>query len=459
MTTVRKMARWNQRRYHAGREAHLAHISHQCGQAALTKNNRGWGAVCPRPATHYQRCFHKLPALLPRSSHSRWVDLIALAAILIVLLGLHSCASAQSEPPTQAVPRSVGWHRIPNTKLADVCASEPALHATEGCSAVLADWNSGIADTKRNRLAFWGGGHAGYAGNEVYALDLNRLALVRLTEPSLPPVKCVAALANPTGPNSRHTYNGLAYIEDADQMFVFGGAAYRGTDNCQPSPDPDFVGYGGRMSDTWTLDLATLRWTRRDPTARSVRPAKNYPNLGEGVVADYDPLTKKVILGDTASWYTYDANTNSYAEINHHALFSYLMTGAIDPERRLFFLFGGGQVRAFDLRRHSLLNWDQQVQGCDAVKNSSYPGVAYDSEQKKIVAWVGGDTVYVFDPSAKTCSPATFPGGPGNPQPNGTLGRFRYFPALRVFALVNDWKQDAYILRLNPTPNSKAGSQ
>ena len=349
---------------------------------------------------------------------------------------------------SERLPVSLGWHAIPNTKLSEVCEENAALHATEGCSAIIADWSSGIADTKRDRLTFWGGGHAGYAGNEVYALDLNALKMIRLTSPSLPPAKCVAALSNPAGPNSRHTYNGLAYIEDTDQMFVFGGAAYRGNDNCQPSPDPEFVGYGGRMTDTWTLDLASLKWTRDDPTKGKGRPATDFPNLGEGVVADYDPITKKVIVGDTAAWYSYEAKTNTYAQLSHRALFSYLMTGAIDPERRLFLLFGGGQVRAFDLRHNSLLNWDAETKGCEAVQNTGYPGVAYDSSQRKIVAWAGGDTVYVFDPSSKVCTPASFPGGPGKQQGNGTLGRFRYFPALGIFALVNDWKQDAYVLRL-----------
>jgi hypothetical protein len=305
-------------------------------------------------------------------------------------------------------------------------------------------------------LIFWGGGHAGYAGNEVYALDLNQLAMVRLTSPSLPPIKCVAALANPAGPNSRHTYNGLAYIEDADQMFVFGGAAYRGNDLCQPGSDPEYVGYGGRLSDTWTLDFGSLQWTRRDPTRGKGRPAKDYPNLGEGVVADYDPVSKKVYLGDTAAWYSYDAKTNTYAQLNRLALFSYLMTGAIDPERRLFVLFGGGQARAFDLRHNSLLTWDQDTKGCAAIQSTSYPAVAYDPVQKKIVAWAGGDAVYLFDPSSKVCTPVVFPGGPGK-QNNGTFGRFRYFPAFGVFALVNDWQQDAYVLRLMPsrsTPTS-----
>ncbi len=42
----------------------------------------------------------------------------------------------------------------------------------------------------------------------------------------------------------------------------------------------------------------------------------------------------------------------------------------------------------------------------------------------------------------------TFSGGPGSAQPNGTNGRFAYFPALNLFAVVNDWQQNAYTLRL-----------
>ncbi|HXJ06052.1 MAG TPA: hypothetical protein VNH65_13195 [Candidatus Acidoferrum sp.] len=350
----------------------------------------------------------------------------------------------------RAIPDSLGWYAVPNTKLSSVCVDEPSIRAVEGCAAIIADWNGAIADTKRNRLIFWGGGHAGYAGNEVYALDLEQLRMLRLTSPSLPPVRCVAALANPIGPNSRHTYNGLAYIMDTDQMFVFGGAVYRGNDLCHPSSDPEYVGYGGRMSDTWTMDLAKLRWARRDPTKGKSRPAEEYPNLGEGVVSDYDPVTRKTYVGDSETWYSYDSRTNEYKQLNGRASFSYLMTGAIDPKRRLFILFGGGQARAFDLQNNSMLNWDRETKGCEAVQNTNYPGIAYDPVQKRSVAWAGGDTVYVFEATSKECTPASYPGGPGKAQKNGTLGRFRYFPALGVFALVNDWQQDAYLLRMTP---------
>ena len=67
-----------------------------------------------------------------------------------------------------------------------------------------------------------------------------------------------------------------------------------------------------------------------------------------------------------------------------------------------------------------------------------------------LVGWGGGDTVYSFSAVTGACTSQTFAGGPGAAQPNGTFGRFRYFPALGVFALVNDIDQDAYVLRMSP---------
>jgi hypothetical protein len=88
------------------------------------------------------------------------------------------------------------------------------------------------------------------------------------------------------------------------------------------------------------------------------------------------------------------------------------------------------------------------VSGCGALLNASSPGWAYDSAQDRLVGWAGGDTVYVFDPSTKVCTAVSYGGGPGPANENGTFGRFRFFPALNVFALVNDAHANAYTLRL-----------
>lgn len=361
-------------------------------------------------------------------------------------------ATTMSQSGSGGIPTTIGWYEVPNSQMNPVCPNLPQINGATGCAAVISAWNSGLADTKRNRLVFFGGGHADYAGNEVYSLDLNTLSTTRLTNPSLPAVECVSGLINQVAPNSRHTYGGVSYIPTSDQAFLFGGNVWRGTTGCQPSIDPLYVGYAGRLSDTWTLDLNALSWTRRDPLATASRPVYGISGLGEGIVSDYDPVTDRVIVSDNVNWYSFDQTANAYTQLNSgYQHINYLQNGVIDPVRRIFFTFGGNQIFAYDLTTNKIAEWTSQVSGCDGIVTNNYPGLAYDTIQKKIVGWAGGNTVYVFDPDAKSCQAQTFPNGPGVQQtPDGTFGRFRYFPTLGVFALVNDYKQNAFVLRLTP---------
>ena len=72
-----------------------------------------------------------------------------------------------------------------------------------------------------------------------------------------------------------------------------------------------------------------------------------------------------------------------------------------------------------------------------------------------MVGWVGGDSVLVFDADKKTCSAVSYPNGPGPAAELGVYGRWRYFPALGVFALVNSAGKNAYTLRLSPPSAQK----
>jgi len=184
---------------------------------------------------------------------------------------------------------ALGWCEITDTKLADVCPNDPSIEGS--CLNVVYAWSGGIADEKRERLIVWGGGHNDYWGNEVYALDLATLKMLRLNSPSAQnptPDSCTGTL--PGGmPNSRHTYNGLSYLPDADRMFVFSGAPA-----CKP---------GGFDDDTWTLDLANVSWSAKDPT-NGGPPAGGVPTTA------YDPNTKKVLVHDTTALWRYDPGAN-----------------------------------------------------------------------------------------------------------------------------------------------------
>src|SRR5579859_2861676 len=85
-----------------------------------------------------------------------------------------------STASSETVVKTPGWRAIPHTELSSVCPDVAQIQGVEGCSAVIADWNGALADTKRNRLILWGGGHSGYFGNEVYALDVEHSTLERI---------------------------------------------------------------------------------------------------------------------------------------------------------------------------------------------------------------------------------------------------------------------------------------
>jgi purple acid phosphatase-like protein len=327
-----------------------------------------------------------------------------------------------------------GWTPLSNTLMQNVCPPNTATYAFFSlCPAVMTAWSGGIADVGRNRLIVWGGGHHDYSGNEVYAVTLSDQKMIRLTNPG-PPVTDpnatgVTTLADGT-PNSRHTYNGLAYIAHADRMFVFGGS---------------LAGIGFAGNDTWTLNLATMQWQRMDPVNGGT-PGANY-----GAMADYDPNTQTIFLHDTANLWQYTFETNTYKNLTAAtgSALDIHNSGVIDPKRRLFFTIGVGMhvINIAPGSNFALQDWSALTVGCSGFQNSAYPGLAYDPVQDRIIGWTGGNTLFVFNPDTKTCTTTTFTGGPGAEQLNGTDGRFRYFPGLNAFVVANDANENVYVLK------------
>jgi hypothetical protein len=350
----------------------------------------------------------------------------------VLLALLASCArdgapvvDAGHPSPDGGAPSTLGWYQIPNTQMIQDCP--PGYD----CANAIVPWSGGLADTTRNRLIVWGGGHGDYSGNEVYALDIVARTMTRLNDPSPPSSSCVEMLADGTPP-SRHTYDGLAYIAHADRMFSYSG-----------SMNPT----GCASNAIWTLDLGALHWTLSNLDS---------PHLENGghAVAAYDPNTKNVFIhtesyGQFAS-YDYDTNTLTHLASNE-LITGYLVTAVVDPQRKLFFMFGAGSAFKIDISGgdptyalHALA-----ATGC-AFIGPDAPGTAYDPVQDRVVGWSGGDDVYLYDADRDACTMVTYANGPGAQQMLGTYGRFRYFPALNVFALVNDARANAFLLRLTP---------
>jgi len=346
--------------------------------------------------------------------------------------GLSAGASATTQASSGGgLPSSLGWYQIPNTQMINVCPSGFA------CQNIILNWNGGVADTTRNRLIVWGGGHTDYDGNEVYALDLNALSFVRLNNPS--PVNtggCVDTLSDGK-PNSRHTYGGLSYVPSLDQMVATGGSLA-----CSG---------GSEANDLWTLSMANLQWTKICGSGN----ACGYNNGLNGKIAAYDPNTGNVFIDDRDFLYAY--NTTSKALTRVTGVSNTLHTNSeIDPVRKRMFVAGDGAIYYINVDPSSSgygSTTNISVGGCSTPAGSGYPGMAYDSIRDKIVMWAGGSTIYEINLTGNppTCTAnGSFSGGPGAQQSTGTHGRFRYFPSLGVFALVNDATQNTWALRVSP---------
>jgi hypothetical protein len=119
------------------------------------------------------------------------------------------------------------WYMFPDSNVSAVDPENdptanpnyPAMSpwaGSEGQAAVMNDWAGEAYDIARNRLMIWGGGHGGYAGNEVYAFDLNSGVWSRITDPYANIVEDSAYYPVPVGaslqPASTHSYDHLEYL-------------------------------------------------------------------------------------------------------------------------------------------------------------------------------------------------------------------------------------------------------
>jgi hypothetical protein len=311
---------------------------------------------------------------------------------------------------------------------------EAPWHGVEGQAGIMDDWSSAAYDTLRHRLAIWGGGHSGYAGNEVYVFDVESLRWERITNPSVD-VTVTGTTLYPDGqPRARETYNYLHYLPQVDRMMSFGGG------NLYPCCN--------ETTETATFDFATRAW---DTTRYAPRPDSGSPF---SAIAAVDDATGHVwyLGGGLSRVAEFDPVANRWS-LHAEDILLLNRTGAIDPIERKFVWFGGfGDTIAFDLDAAETAPAAQPTTGDREIELAIFPGFAYDSVRRVLVAWSEGDDVYTLD--TRTWVWTRIPADPTNtvvpgpPNMNGTFGRFRYVPSKDVFILVNNVQQNVYFYRM-----------
>jgi len=327
------------------------------------------------------------------------------------------------------------WYEVPSSHMEDVAGPNPG---TGNVSCVMSCWAGGAFDPKRDRLYVTGGGHQGYAGNEIYAFDVNDLIWHRLDDPS--PIASIDGTGtecpDPSlAPCSTHTYDGLEYVPPPVDRLIVAGC-------CLPS------------AYEYNLDAAT--WALR------ALP----PNLGNtiGNFSATDPVSGLFFFHATYGrpLVAYDGTRGTWTDYGSDSWFGYYFTAAIDPVRRKLVAVGQSDPNALDLVGKVLV-WDisdpnapkigvqpAATTGDQAPMSSNSPGFDYDPVSDKLVAWLGGSDVYALDMDAMSWEKraATNAVMPTAPNGNGTFGRFRYVPSKNVFILVNQTNENVFFYKL-----------
>lgn len=349
------------------------------------------------------------------------------------------------------------WLEVPNTRLADVCAPGSfGVAGKIGCSGVTDAWSGGAYGRGPRKMFVWGGGHNDYWGNEVYAFDLRSGRWQRLTDPS-PGALVSAANGDPLPdgrPNSRHTYDGLQFIERAGLLFAQGGSVSPG---------------GGKTALTWLFDPITLNW-------------RNDGNIGGpsdyGMASAYDSSSGTVLLRSTKALWRYKSDEGKWvrlADFGASPLWPrYEVSGnkraAIDTKRRLFWSVGNNDFLVWDLENGKLVSdgWitrgggdysnearlgrhpGQALRsGGGDIYNASAPGFDYDRKADQFVAWKGGSP-YILELASRTWRTGSAAGAPATQARNGTYGRWRYVPEYNVFILVNGVTSNVFFYKNTP---------
>ncbi len=330
------------------------------------------------------------------------------------------------------------WYEVPNSQLRDV--------APAGWSANVIDpWGGGAYDTKRDRLIVWGGGHRDYAGNEIYAFNMNTLKWERLTDPSTDVGGTEVGGLYPDGlPRSRHTYDYIEYAPNVDKFLVFGAG---GTYPSSQVSDPN----------THSFDFDTLKW---NSTLADV------PGGGNRGTCVYNPADGTVWLqrlGSGGKLVRYDPVKDSWT-VHTKQPTSIYAVAAIDYKRNNMVSIGGydgtPQVFKWDLSKpdNKPVNLVPITTGSKELEGKTAPGFVYDPVSDKFVAWDDGAEVYLLDPETwvwtKVSPSSTNTVTPTLAPKQGTYGRFQYVPSKNVFVLVNGIDDNVFIYKLADNRNA-----
>jgi hypothetical protein len=297
-----------------------------------------------------------------------------------------------------------------------------------GTVANVVDAWGGIAVSQTGDVYFFGGGHADYAGNEIYKLALNQAspAYSRLNDPTAT-VRTNENYYADGKPTARHTYQALCVRDD--ELVCVGGASLWGTG----SVDPQYTDVFDLTDLTWTTQVATGgQWPACIDRATgviyavqkntfyfrfaSLSTGNSWSTLGNGAVDPWSAFSASCF--DSARSRIYSIGNTDSIDVHYWEV----GTGAANPT------LTGAAVAQFD-------------------NASGYNGVDYgDVNDCILLKAATGATVHKLNCDTLECTTYSTTGDTPGDATNGVNGRFKYVPDLKGFIYVPSWG-NAYFLR------------
>lgn len=356
---------------------------------------------------------------------------------------------------------------------------------------IVTAWSSYAWDSARGDLLLFGGGHANYAGNEMYAWQASTGAWVRQSLPSQ--IDSQGYIPDNSAPQSSHTYDNNQYLAVNNRFIDFGGAAFpTGGQNTalvngqivatgpwlwNPTlADPNKVG-GTTGSGYDPISLGGNMWANRANQVTGTSPL-NFINstaaarveAGKDVVyitADpyqsgwpqlYRYTVGNLTLGQSDKW--------ELVGLNSFSAPGFKGAGGIDSTNNLFVRSASYTGYDFDL-----MVWDLNGASASNLKvntavrlvyadgtpftlTADY-GLDYDAADGRFYAWDGKEfgVVYSFaaakDSNGQLLSQWTVSrqtaATAAAPQGNfatGVTGKWQYIPQLNAFLALDEYRAD-----------------
>ncbi len=328
------------------------------------------------------------------------------------------------------------WIRLPDTDLGELVPKEPVSGSLK---ARIDAWNGLAADRARNRLySAANGGHADYAGNEVYELDLSRdRPRWRLLRGPTPKEGVLASNYNRKEfhdyyrdgrPASTHTYYALQFIASRNAVFKFGAGSLWGTGN----------------EANWKTDAFSLTNNDWQPAGTWPDVIENYRKFVLAASICVDPATEHVYIATPGRLRRFDPARGEYEALakwpeNFTAVRS--RGCAVDPERKRVVFFGDAYRRpdgglVYDIAGGSFRPIRFRGAGVSDVTQKKYNYAWFEpAGDAFLVKTSQGSTVYVVDAEDFSIRKLETTGGESMPNAaNGVQSRWQRLPALGGYA-------------------------